>query len=191
MPVMSAPRLNILLLLLRATIVLLILRVTIGIVSNYPDYLPPDFDAEFLRNREGYFFWSLCLGLLCPYCEWAISDCVRAGAAQREDAQPVACVSSLAGPSAGAAGGGSTGTQRAGDVVLGGIRANRRDFAGDAVDPDDSLHAAGLASCCAAAIRSAPPVDGTHDDPALLGDYFASDRGDGAGDSRANFVDRS
>ncbi|WP_186377616.1 DUF2306 domain-containing protein [Planctopirus ephydatiae] len=56
MPVMSAPRLNILLLLLRATIVLLILRVTIGIVSNYPDYLPPDFDAEFLRNREGYFF---------------------------------------------------------------------------------------------------------------------------------------
>ncbi len=55
---MAISQLNILLLALRATVVLLILRVTIGIISNYPDYLPPDFDAEFLRNREGYF-WGI------------------------------------------------------------------------------------------------------------------------------------
>jgi Predicted membrane protein (DUF2306) len=34
----------------------LILKVTIGVISNYQNYFPPDFAADFLRNRERYFF---------------------------------------------------------------------------------------------------------------------------------------
>ena len=34
---------------------LLILRVTVGVVSNYVDYFPPNFESEFLRGRETYF----------------------------------------------------------------------------------------------------------------------------------------
>jgi len=33
-----------------------ILKTTASIVSNYPGYIPPDFDAEFLRGREGHFW---------------------------------------------------------------------------------------------------------------------------------------
>src|SRR5262245_43415901 len=36
--------------------VVLVLRVTLGVVVGYRDYLPPDFDADFLLGREGYFF---------------------------------------------------------------------------------------------------------------------------------------
>lgn len=42
--------------LIRLLVGLLIVRVTVSVVSNYVDYLPPDFDAEFLVGREGYFF---------------------------------------------------------------------------------------------------------------------------------------
>jgi len=33
----------------------LIVKVTINILSNYHDYLPPNFGSEFLRGRERYF----------------------------------------------------------------------------------------------------------------------------------------
>ena len=36
--------------------VLLILKGTLAILSNYPDYFPPNFQSDFLRDREGYFF---------------------------------------------------------------------------------------------------------------------------------------
>lgn len=35
---------------------LLILRVTAGVLLNYRDYFPPNFESEFLRGRERYFF---------------------------------------------------------------------------------------------------------------------------------------
>jgi Predicted membrane protein (DUF2306) len=34
----------------------LILKVTAGVVSNYHNYLPPNFDSDFLRGRERYYF---------------------------------------------------------------------------------------------------------------------------------------
>ena len=36
----------------------LIIKVTIAVVGGYVDYLPPNFDSEFLRGREAYFFGS-------------------------------------------------------------------------------------------------------------------------------------
>jgi uncharacterized membrane protein len=33
-----------------------VLKTTAGIVANYPGYIPPDFDVEFLRGREGHFW---------------------------------------------------------------------------------------------------------------------------------------
>jgi hypothetical protein len=35
---------------------LLIVKVTAAVVWNYRNYLPPDFDADFLQGRESYFF---------------------------------------------------------------------------------------------------------------------------------------
>ncbi len=35
---------------------LLILRVTVGVVIGYRDYLPPNFNSDFLMGREEYFF---------------------------------------------------------------------------------------------------------------------------------------
>jgi hypothetical protein len=35
---------------------LLILKVTLIVVLGYRNYLPPDFNSDFLRGREGYFF---------------------------------------------------------------------------------------------------------------------------------------
>lgn len=37
---------------------LLILKVTGGVVLNYRNYLPPNFDSDFLRGREAYFWGS-------------------------------------------------------------------------------------------------------------------------------------
>lgn len=37
---------------------LLVLKVTVEVVLNYDNYLPPDFSAEFLKGRDGYFFGS-------------------------------------------------------------------------------------------------------------------------------------
>jgi Predicted membrane protein (DUF2306) len=36
--------------------VVLILKVTTSVVSNYHDYVPPNFASDFLRGRERYFF---------------------------------------------------------------------------------------------------------------------------------------
>jgi len=36
----------------------LIIRVTIGVLLNYRDYFPPNFESEFLRGRQDYFFGS-------------------------------------------------------------------------------------------------------------------------------------
>lgn len=43
---------------LQIAVCLLILKVTFNIVQNYPDYLPPDFSAVFLRGRKSEFFGS-------------------------------------------------------------------------------------------------------------------------------------
>jgi uncharacterized membrane protein len=40
---------------LRWLTVVLILRVTVTILSNYPDYFPPNFDSLFLQGREATF----------------------------------------------------------------------------------------------------------------------------------------
>jgi uncharacterized membrane protein len=48
-------RTHILTLTLRWLAVVLILRVLGSIVSNYPDYFPPDFDSLFLQGREATF----------------------------------------------------------------------------------------------------------------------------------------
>jgi Predicted membrane protein (DUF2306) len=37
---------------------LLILKVTVTVVLGYRNYLPPKFNSDFLRGREGYFFGS-------------------------------------------------------------------------------------------------------------------------------------
>jgi hypothetical protein len=55
---------------LRLVVGLLILKVTFAIVSNYPDYLPPDFTAEFLRGRKDYFF---------GHYQWAFYPHIAAG----------------------------------------------------------------------------------------------------------------
>ena len=36
--------------------VLLILKVTLSVVVGYRDYLPPDFNSDFLLGREAYFY---------------------------------------------------------------------------------------------------------------------------------------
>ena len=36
----------------------LIVRVTVAVVLNYSNYLPPNFASEFLQDREAYFFGS-------------------------------------------------------------------------------------------------------------------------------------
>lgn len=41
---------------LRLATCLLIVKVTLVIVGNYPDYLPPDFTADFLVGREASFY---------------------------------------------------------------------------------------------------------------------------------------
>jgi len=41
---------------LKWVVVFVILKVLLGIVSNYPDYYPLNFDADFLLGREGHFF---------------------------------------------------------------------------------------------------------------------------------------
>lgn len=40
--------------------VLLIVKVTTGIVLGYHFYLPPDFNSDFLRGREDYFYGVYC-----------------------------------------------------------------------------------------------------------------------------------
>ncbi len=35
---------------------LLLVKVTLSVLSNYPQYFPADFSAEFLQGREAYFF---------------------------------------------------------------------------------------------------------------------------------------
>lgn len=47
--------------LLKISVVLLICKVTVNILSNYPDYFPPRFEADFLLDRESYFWSSYSL----------------------------------------------------------------------------------------------------------------------------------
>jgi hypothetical protein len=35
---------------------LLIVKVTLSVILGYRDYLPPNFDADFLLGRESYFW---------------------------------------------------------------------------------------------------------------------------------------
>lgn len=37
---------------------ILVLKVTLSVLTEYRNYLPPDFSTDFLRGREGYFFGS-------------------------------------------------------------------------------------------------------------------------------------
>src|SRR5262245_46515539 len=57
---------------LSAAAILLILKVTLSVVIGYRDYLPPNFDADFLLGREAYF-WG-------PY-SWAFYAHLIAGPA--------------------------------------------------------------------------------------------------------------
>jgi uncharacterized membrane protein len=50
-----AVKYGILLSVLRWLAVVLILRVLVSILTNYPDYFPPDFDSLFLQGREATF----------------------------------------------------------------------------------------------------------------------------------------
>lgn len=43
-------------LVLKWVVVFVIVKVLVGIISNYPDYFPPNFDADFLLGRESHFF---------------------------------------------------------------------------------------------------------------------------------------
>ncbi len=43
-------------LVLKWVVVFVILKVLVGIVSNYPDYFPPNFDADFLLGRDRDFY---------------------------------------------------------------------------------------------------------------------------------------
>lgn len=55
---------------LRAATCLLIAKVTVVVMTNYPDYLPPDFSSDFLLGREDYFFGSY---------QWAFYSHIAAG----------------------------------------------------------------------------------------------------------------
>lgn len=37
---------------------LLIIKVTVAVIGGYGDYFPPNFDSDFLRGRDAYFFGS-------------------------------------------------------------------------------------------------------------------------------------
>jgi uncharacterized membrane protein len=54
--------------LLAGAAVLLVFKVTLSVVSGYPRYFPPDFDADFLLGREAYFFgpysWAFYIHLI-------------------------------------------------------------------------------------------------------------------------------
>jgi len=52
---MRTNRLNRLRHVLRLLAGVLVLKVTGGVVLNYREYIPPNFEAEFLRGREAYF----------------------------------------------------------------------------------------------------------------------------------------
>jgi hypothetical protein len=47
---------------------LLIIRVTVAVLLNYRDYLPPNFESDFLQDREGYFWkgyhWAFYMHLV-------------------------------------------------------------------------------------------------------------------------------
>src|SRR6478609_5606002 len=54
--------------LLTAAAILLIAKVTVTVLVGYRDYLPPNFNADFLLGRESYFFgaysWAFYIHLL-------------------------------------------------------------------------------------------------------------------------------
>ncbi len=55
---------------LTAVVCLLILKVTLTVVMNYRDYLPPNFDSDFLLDRDSYFFGAY---------QWAFYTHIAAG----------------------------------------------------------------------------------------------------------------
>jgi hypothetical protein len=56
----TAVKFSILTTVLRWLAVVLILRVLVVILSNYPDYFPPNFDSLFLQGREATFGGAYC-----------------------------------------------------------------------------------------------------------------------------------
>jgi uncharacterized membrane protein len=46
---------------LNAMAVVLIFKVTMSVVIGYRDYVPPDFDTDFLLGRESYFWGPYCV----------------------------------------------------------------------------------------------------------------------------------
>ena len=57
-------------LVLRWLTVLLIIKVTVSVILKYHDYFPANFDSDFLRGRERYFFGSY---------QWAFYPHIAAG----------------------------------------------------------------------------------------------------------------
>lgn len=55
---------------LTAAVCLLILKITLTVVMNYRDYLPPNFESGFLPGRDSYFFGAY---------QWAFYTHIAAG----------------------------------------------------------------------------------------------------------------
>jgi len=51
----------------RRPLCVLICKVFVSILTNYPDYLPPNFEANFLLGRGGYFWHGYHWAFLRPY----------------------------------------------------------------------------------------------------------------------------
>ena len=60
---------------------LLILKVTGAVMLGYVNYFPPNFDADFLRGRERYFFGGVAgagASSRCPgVCSWSLFPWLR------------------------------------------------------------------------------------------------------------------
>lgn len=65
---MSKARSSLLHRVLRALAALLIFKVTLSVLADYRDYWPPNFDSDFLRGREVYFWgpyrWAFYIHLI-------------------------------------------------------------------------------------------------------------------------------
>ena len=62
--------------LLQTLMGLLILRVTVHVLLSYRDYFPPNFESDFLRGRDSYFFgpyqWAFVVHILSGPCSLVV-----------------------------------------------------------------------------------------------------------------------
>ena len=60
-------------LVLSALAAILIGKVTLSVIAGYRDYLPPNFNADFLLGREGYFWGPYCVAFYAHLISGPIS----------------------------------------------------------------------------------------------------------------------